>query len=163
MQGDPDVLKLLNEQLTSELTAINQYFLHSKMQDNWGLTEVAGKTRQESFEEMHHAEWITDRILLLDGLPNYQKLFSVRIGQTLREQFEADLALEYEVVERLKPGIIMCRGKGDATTANIFEAILKDEEGHIDHLETQLQLMEKLGEELYLAQCVSRPPGGGSG
>lgn len=163
MQGDPDVLKLLNEQLTSELTAINQYFLHSKMQDNWGLTEVAGKTRQESFEEMHHAEWITDRILLLDGLPNYQKLFSVRIGQTLREQFEADLALEYEVVERLKPGIIMCRGKGDATTANIFEAILKDEEGHIDYLETQLQLMEKLGEELYLAQCVSRPPGGGSG
>lgn len=163
MQGDPDVLKLLNEQLTSELTAINQYFLHSKMQDNWGLTEVAGKTRQESFEEMHHAEWVTDRILLLDGLPNYQKLFSVRIGQTLREQFEADLALEYEVVERLKPGIIMCRGKGDATTANIFEAILKDEEGHIDYLETQLQLMEKLGEELYLAQCVSRPPGGGSG
>jgi bacterioferritin len=163
MQGDPDVLKLLNEQLTSELTAINQYFLHSKMQDNWGLTEVAEKTRQESFEEMHHAEWVTDRILLLDGLPNYQKLFSVRIGQTLREQFEADLALEYEVVERLKPGIIMCRGKGDATTANIFEAILKDEEGHIDHLETQLQLMEKLGEELYLAQCVSRPPGGGSG
>lgn len=163
MQGDPDVLKLLNEQLTSELTAINQYFLHSKMQDNWGLTEVAEKTRQESFEEMHHAEWVTDRILLLDGLPNYQKLFSVRIGQTLREQFEADLALEYEVVERLKPGIIMCRGKGDATTANIFEAILKDEEGHIDYLETQLQLMEKLGEELYLAQCVSRPPGGGSG
>ncbi len=163
MQGDPDVLKLLNEQLTSELTAINQYFLHSKMQDNWGFTEVAEKTRSESFEEMHHAEWITDRILLLDGLPNYQKLFSLHVGQNLREQFEADLALEYEVVQRLKPGIIMCREKGDATSANIFEAILKDEEGHIDYLETQLQLMEKLGEELYLAQCVSRPPGGGSG
>ena len=163
MQGDPEILKLLNEQLTSELTAINQYFLHSKMQDNWGFTELAKHTREESIEEMHHAETLTDRILLLDGLPNYQRLFSLRVGQTLREQFEADLAVEYEVVERLRPGIIMCREKGDATSANIFEAILKDEEGHIDYLETQLQLMEKLGEELYSAQCVSRPPGGGSG
>ena len=93
MQGDPDVLRLLNEQLTSELTAINQYFLHSKMQDNWGFTELAEKTRAESFDEMRHAESITDRILILDGLPNYQRLFSLRIGQTLREQFEADLAL----------------------------------------------------------------------
>ena len=98
MQGDPDVLKLLNEQLTSELTAINQYFLHSKMQANWGFTEIAEHTRKESFEEMQHAEEITDRILLLDGLPNYQRLFSLRVGQTLREQFEADLAIEYEVV-----------------------------------------------------------------
>ena len=88
MQGDPDVLKLLNEQLTSELTAINQYFLHSKMQENWGFTELAKRTREESIEEMHHAEWITDRILLLDGLPNYQRLFSLRVGQSLREQFE---------------------------------------------------------------------------
>ena len=114
MQGDPDVLKLLNEQLTSELTAINQYFLHSKMQDNWGFTELANHTREESFDEMRHAEAITDRILLLDGLPNYQRLFSLRVGQTLREQFEADLAIEYEVLERLKPGIIMCREKEDA-------------------------------------------------
>src|SRR5215469_12108101 len=138
MQGDPDVMRLLNEQLTSELTAINQYFLHSKMQDNWGFTELAEKTRAESFDEMRHAESITDRILILDGLPNYQRLFSLRIGQTLREQFEADLAIEYEVVARLKPGIIMCREKGDATSGNIFEAILADEEGHIDYLETQL-------------------------
>ena len=86
MQGDPDVLRLLNEQLTSELTAINQYFLHSKMQENWGFTELAAYTRKEAFEEMVHAERITDRILLLDGLPNYQRLFSLRIGQTLREQ-----------------------------------------------------------------------------
>ncbi|PRC45821.1 bacterioferritin, partial [Mycobacterium sp. ITM-2017-0098] len=100
MQGDPEVLKLLNEQLTSELTAINQYFLHSKMQDNWGFTELAEHTRKESFEEMVHAEHITDRILLLDGLPNYQRLFSLRVGQTVREQFEADLAIEYEVVAR---------------------------------------------------------------
>ena len=163
MQGDPEVLKLLNEQLTSELTAINQYFLHSKMQDNWGFTELAEYTRKESFEEMHHAEWITDRILLLDGLPNYQRLFSLRIGQTLREQFEADPAIEYEVLNRLRPGIMMCREKGDATSARLLEEILKDEEGHIDYLETQLDLMSKLGEQLYSAQCVSRPPGGGSG
>lgn len=158
MQGDPDVIKLLNEQLTSELTAINQYFLHSKMQDNWGFTELAKHTREESFEEMHHAESITDRILLLDGLPNYQRLFSLRVGQTLREQFEADLAIEYEVVARLRPGIIMCREKQDAVTAGLFEEILGDEEKHIDYLETQLELMDKLGEALYAAQCVSRPP-----
>ena len=158
MQGDPDVLKLLNEQLTSELTAINQYFLHSKMQDNWGFTELAEHTRAESFDEMRHAEAITDRILVLDGLPNYQRLFSVRIGQTLREQFEADLAIEYEVLDRLKPGIIMCREKQDSTSAILLEKIVADEELHIDYLETQLELMEKLGEELYSAQCVSRPP-----
>src|ERR1700750_630999 len=158
MQGDPDVLKLLNEQLTSELTAINQYFLHSKMQANWGLTEIAEHTRKESFEEMQHAEEITDRILILDGLPNYQRLFSLRVGQTLREQFEADLAIEYEVRARLKPGIVMCREKEDATTANLFEKILADEEDHIDYLETQLQLMDKVGEQLYRAHGCSRPP-----
>ena len=158
MQGDPEVLKLLNEQLTSELTAINQYFLHSKMQENWGFTELAKHTRAESFDEMKHAEEITDRILLLEGLPNYQRLFSVRIGQTLREQFEADLAIEVEVVERLKPGIVMCREKQDSTSANLLEGIMADEESHIDYLETQLELMDKLGEELYAAQCVARPP-----
>jgi bacterioferritin len=159
MQGDPEVLKLLNEQLTSELTAINQYFLHSKMQDNWGFTELAAHTRAESFDEMRHAEAITDRILLLDGLPNYQRLFSLRVGQTVREQFEADLTIEYEVLTRLKPAIVLCRAKEDSTSANLFEMIVADEEQHVDYLETQLQLMEKLGEELYLAQCVSRPPG----
>src|SRR6476469_538809 len=128
MQGDPEVLKVLNEQLTSELTAINQYFLHSKMQDNWGFTELAAHTRAESFDEMRHAEAITDRILLLDGLPNYQRLFSLRVGQTVREQFEADLAVELEVVDRLKPGIVMCREKEDTTSAVLFETILADEE-----------------------------------
>ncbi|MCH9722447.1 MAG: bacterioferritin [Actinomycetia bacterium] len=158
MQGDPDVLRLLNEQLTSELTAINQYFLHSKMQESWGFTEIAKHTRAESFEEMVHAERITDRILLLDGLPNYQRIGSLRIGQTLREQFDSDLAIEHEVLARLKPGIAMCREKHDSTSAILFEEILADEEKHIDYLETQLQLMDKLGEELYCAQCVSRPP-----
>jgi len=158
MQGDPDVLRLLNEQLTSELTAINQYFLHSKMQDNWGFTELAEHTRAESFDEMRHAESITDRILLLDGLPNYQRLFSVGAGPTIREQFEADLAIEYEVMDRLKPAIVLCREKQDSTTATLFEDIVADEEKHIDYLETQLELMDKLGVELYSAQCVSRPP-----
>jgi bacterioferritin len=158
MRGDDDVIALLNEQLTSELTAINQYFLHAKMQANWGLTKLAEHTRAESIEEMQHAELITDRILFLEGLPNYQRLSPLRIGQTVKEQLSSDLAIELEVVDRIPPGIGMCRDKGDVTSANLFEKILADEEEHIDYLETQLQLMDKLGEQLYLAQCVSRPP-----
>ena len=158
MLGDPEVLRLLNEQLTSELTAINQYFLHSKMQDNWGFTELAEHTRAESFEEMRHAELITDRILLLDGLPNYQRIGSLRIGQTLREQFESDLAIEFDVLDRLKPGIIMCREKQDSTSAALLEKIVAEEEDHIYYLQTQLLLLDKRGEEIYSAQCVSRPP-----
>jgi bacterioferritin len=158
MRGDDEVITLLNEQLTSELTAINQYFLHAKMQANWGLTELAEHTRDESMDEMRHAELITDRILFLEGLPNYQRLFTLRIGQTVGEQFAADLAIEVEVVERLRPGIAMCREKADITSANLLEKILSDEEDHIDYLETQLQLIEKLGEPLYLAQLVDRPP-----
>jgi bacterioferritin len=159
MKGDSEVLALLNEQLTSELTAVNQYFLHSKLQASWGFTELAAHTRAESFEEMRHAEVITDRILLMEGLPNFQRLFPLRIGQTVREQFEGDLAVEVEVVERLRPGIAMCRQKGDATSANLLEVILADEEQHIDYLQTQMELMDRLGEQLYLAQCVARPPG----
>ena len=109
MTGDGEILALLNEQLTSELTAINQYFLHSKLQASWGYTELAVKTRAESFEEMQHAELLTDRILLLGGLPNYQRLFSLTLGQSVREQFEGDLGIEREVVDRLKPGIRLCR------------------------------------------------------
>ena len=158
MRGDPEIIALLNEQLTSELTAINQYFLHAKMQANWGFTKLASYTKDESIDEMKHAEKITDRILFLEGLPNYQRLFNLRVGQTVREQFEADLAVELEVVDRLRPGIAMCREKGDITTANLFEDILADEEDHIDYLETQLELMRTLGVELYLSQCVERPP-----
>ena len=161
MRGDDEVIALLNEQLTSELTAINQYFLHYKMQANWGLTKLAQHTRAESIEEMQHAELLTDRILFLEGLPNYQRLLPLRIGQTLKEQFEADLEIEMEVVARLRPGITLCREKQDITSANLFEKILGDEEHHIDYLETQLELMEKLGEPLYLAQCVDQPPTAG--
>jgi bacterioferritin len=158
MRGDEEVISLLNEQLTSELTAINQYFLHSKMQANWGLTKLAEHTRAESIEEMQHAELLTDRILFLEGLPNYQRLGTLRLGQSVKEQFECDLAIEVEVVERLRPGITMCREKGDITSANLFEKILGDEEHHIDYLETQLELIDKLGEQLYLTQLVDRPP-----
>lgn len=158
MRGDEQVISLLNEQLSSELTAINQYFLHAKMQENWGFTKLAEHTRAESMEEMRHAEQITDRILFLEGLPNYQRLFSLRVGQSVREQFEADLAVEMEVMDRLRPGVAMCREKGDITTANLFETIISNEEEHIDYLETQLELMALLGEQLYLSQLVARPP-----
>jgi bacterioferritin len=161
MRGDPEIIALLNDQLTSELTAINQYFLHAKMQQSWGLTKLAAYTRNESIDEMRHAELLTDRILLLGGLPNYQRLFSLRIGQTVREQLQSDLAIELEVVERLRPGIAMCREKGDITTAKLFEDILADEEHHVDYIETNLELIDRLGEQLYLAQLVDQPPTAG--
>jgi bacterioferritin len=160
MQGDARVIELLNEQLTSELTAINQYFLHAKMQENWGYTKLASHTRAESIEEMTHAERLTDRILFLEGLPNYQKLLALRIGQTVREQFEADMAIEVEVVQRLRPAIAYCEEVGDHTSKRLFEEILADEEHHIDYLETQLSLMDGIGEQLYLAGQVEHPTGG---
>ncbi|MCP9946151.1 bacterioferritin [Streptomyces somaliensis] len=159
MQGDPEVLDFLNEQLTAELTAINQYFLHSKMQENFGWTKLAKYTRAESFDEMKHAEVLTDRILLLEGLPNYQRLFHVRVGQTVTEMFHADREVEVEAIDRLRRGIRVMRDKGDVTSANIFEAILADEERHIDYLDTQLELVQKLGESLYLATIVEQPEG----
>ena len=159
MQGDARVIELLNEQLTSELTAINQYFLHAKMQENWGYNKLAAYTRKESIEEMTHAERLTDRILFLEGLPNYQKLLPLSIGQTVREQFQADLNIELSVVARLRPGVIMCREKGDHTSANLLEKILGNEEEHIDYLETQLSLLDHLGEQLYLAGQVEHPSG----
>ena len=157
MQGDARVIELLNEQLTSELTAINQYFLHAKMQENWGYNKLAAYTRKESIEEMVHAERITERILFLEGLPNYQKLLSLRIGQNVTEQFEADMAIEVEVVTRLRPAIAYCESVGDHTSKRLFEEILADEEHHIDYLETQLSLLQSLGEPLYLAGQVEHP------
>ncbi|MDO0928093.1 bacterioferritin [Streptomyces sp. TG1A-8] len=159
MQGDPEVIELLNEQLTGELTAINQYFLHAKMQENFGWTKLARYTRHESFDEMKHAEALTDRILLLEGPPNYQRLFHVRVGQTVREMFEADRLVEVEAIDRLRRGVRVMREKGDITSANVFEGILADEELHIDYLDTQLELVDKLGEALYLAQVIEQPEG----
>ena len=157
MQGDEKVLEFLNEQLTAELTAINQYFLHAKMQLNWGWVKLAAHTKAESIDEMRHAEVLTDRILFLEGLPNYQRLFQLRIGQNLKEMFDSDMAVEVEAVDRLRKGIEYMRRVGDVTSANIFESILEDEEEHIDYLETQLDLLEKLGEPLYISQLIEQP------
>lgn len=161
MRGDKKVIDYLNEQLTSELTAINQYFLHAKLQENWGYTRLAAYTRAESLDEMRHAEVLTERILFLDGLPNYQRLGTLQIGQTVPEQLRADMAIEVGVIERLRKGIDYMRKNGDVTSAKIFEDILADEEHHIDYLETQLGLIEVLGEQLYLAQLVEQPAAGG--
>ncbi|GAA2517519.1 bacterioferritin [Pilimelia columellifera] len=157
MQGDPRVIEFLNEQLTAELTAINQYFLHAKMQENWGHTVLAAYTRHESIDEMRHAETLTDRILFLEGLPNYQRLFPVRIGETIREQFACDMAIEVEAVGRLRAGIAHMRSVDDHTSARLFEEILADEEKHVDYLETQLALLDKLGEQLYLQHVTAHP------
>lgn len=163
MQGDPEIIEFLNEQLTAELTAINQYFLHAKLQENHGWTRLAAHTRAESFEEMRHAEALTDRIIFLEALPNYQRLFHVRVGETVTEMFHADRQIEVEAIDRLRRGVEVMRSKSDITSANIFEAILADEEDHIDYLDTQLELIEKLGEPLYLAQQIKQPDGDDGG
>jgi bacterioferritin len=157
MRGDDRVVEFLNEQLTAELTAINQYFLHGKMQENLGWVKIAKHTRAESLDEMRHAELLTDRILFLDGLPNYQRLSALRIGQTISQMLQSDMAVEVEAVDRLRRGIEYMRSIGDVTSANIFEDILSDEEEHIDYLETQQGLISQLGEQLYLAQLVEQP------
>jgi bacterioferritin len=157
MQGDIRVVEFLNEQLTAELTAINQYFLHAKMQENFGWLKLAKHTRAESVDEMRHAEILTDRILFLDALPNYQRLFPLRIGQTVTQMFQADMAVEVEAVDRLRRGIEYMRGVSDVTSANLFESILADEEDHIDYLETQLGLLDQIGEQRYIAQQIKQP------
>jgi bacterioferritin len=159
MQGDTKVIEFLNEQLTGELTAINQYFLHAKMQENHGWSKLAAYTRSESIDEMRHAEVLTDRILFLEGLPNYQRLGTIHIGQTVTEMFEADMQIEVEAVTVLRNGIEHMRRVGDITSARLFEGILQDEEHHIDYLETQLALIQQLGEALYLAKHVEPPTG----
>src|SRR5262245_25020399 len=123
MQGDQRVRESLNEQLSAELTAISQHCLHAKMQENWGLTKLAKHTRAESLDEMRHAEILTDRILFLEGLPNYQKLFALRIGENVKEMFECDMKIEQEAVDRLRKGIEYMRSISDATSARIFEDI----------------------------------------
>jgi bacterioferritin len=157
MHGDERVIEFLNAQLTAELTAINQYFLHAKLQENYGWLKLARHTRAESIDEMRHAELLTDRILFLDGLPNYQRLSPLHIGQSIREMFDADMAVEVDAVDRLRSGAEYMRSVGDITSAAIFEAILADEEEHIDYLETQLALLSNIGEQLYVAQLIEQP------
>jgi bacterioferritin len=152
MKGDPDVLELLNELLTHELTAINQYFVHSKMCANWGYHRIAHKKRDESIEEMRHADWVIDRILLLDGVPNMQRLFPVRVGEDVVEQHKLDLELELQARDRLNRGIALTTQKSDNGTRTLLEKILTSEEDGIDWLEAQLHVIGEIGKERYLAE-----------
>jgi len=152
MKGTKEILELLNEVLAGELVAISQYFLHAKMCKNWGYDALASHIRKESIDEMKHAEQITERILFLEGLPNLQRLDKLSVGQTVKEQFEADLALEYKAVKRLNDGLAACRTAGDGATEEMLRQILVSEEEHVDWIETQLGLMDQLGEKAYLAE-----------
>ncbi|CAN5755141.1 bacterioferritin [soil metagenome] len=152
MQGRPEIIELLNEVLTAELTAINQYFAHAKMQQNWGYLRLAEHTRAESIDEMKHAESVIERILYFDGVPNLQRLGPVRVGETVPEQFRLDLAVEHEAIERFNRGIALAQDTGDNGTSELLTAMLVEEEHHIDYLETQLALINSVGEANYLAQ-----------
>jgi bacterioferritin len=153
--GDPRVTEVLNEVLTNELTAINQYYLHSAMQKNWGYTKLADHTYAESIDEMKHADTLIHRLLFLEAHPNLQRLNPLRIGESVKEQLEADMSVEVKAMGDLRRGIELCRETGDSVTRLIFERILEGEEEHVDYLETQLSLLASLGDQLYLAQHIS--------
>jgi len=152
MKGNDDVVQALQDVLCAELTAINQYFIHARMNENWGYKKLAAYIQKESIEEMRHAQNLIDRILYFDGAPNMQKYMKINVGATVPEQFKFDLAVEYDAVPRLNKGIELARAQGDNGTRALLEAILKDEEGHIDWLEAQLGMIEEIGVQNYLAQ-----------
>lgn len=149
MQGDSKVIDYLNAALRSELTAISQYWLYYKLQEDWGLGHMAKKSREESIEEMHHADKLMERIIFLEGHPNLQKLDALRIGQTPKETLECDLAAEHEARALYKEAREHCDKIGDHVSKDLFDSLLRDEEGHIDFLETQLDLLDKIGPENY--------------
>lgn len=149
MKGSEKVIERLNEALFLELGAINQYWLHYRLLADWGYTRLAKKEREESIEEMQHADKLVDRIIFLEGHPNMQKVAPLKIGQNIKEVLEADLAGEYEARTSYKKSRDVCRDEGDYVSMAIFEDLLKDEEGHIDFLETQLELLGNIGEERY--------------
>jgi bacterioferritin len=149
MKGDAKVIAYLNRGLRSELTAISQYWLHYRLLDNWGYTDMAKRWREESIEEMRHADRFTDRILFLDGFPNMQVLDPLRIGQNIKEILDCDLAAEHEARSLYLEAAKYCDSINDRVTKEMFEDIAADEEGHIDFLETQLTLVEQLGVQLY--------------
>ena len=154
MQGNAEVIELLNEVLTAELTAINQYFIHAKMCENWGYEKLAKKTHDESIDEMQDAEKVIERILYLDGVPNLQRLGSVRVGETVPEQHQLGLELEIDAIERYNRGVALARDNGDNGTAEMLEDLLAGEEEHADWLEAQLVLIDQVGVENYLATWI---------
>lgn len=149
MKGEKQIIERLNEALFLELGAVNQYWLHYRLLDDWGFKKLAKKEREESIEEMHHADRIIERIIFLEGHPNLQSLAPLRIGQNVREVLESDLAGEYDARTSYKKSREMCHEAGDYVTMKLFEELLKDEEGHIDFLETQLDLLNSIGEAQY--------------
>ena len=149
MKGDPKVIDYLNKALRHELTAVSQYWLHYRIQDDWGLGSMAKKSREESIEEMEHADKLIERILVLEGHPNLQKLDPLRIGQTPKETLECDLAAEQDARALYKEARDVCKDAGDYVSMGIFEKLMADEEGHIDFLETQLELHDRIGAENY--------------
>jgi bacterioferritin len=149
-----EIIGLLNDVLSSELTAINQYFVHAEMAENWGYERLHKVVRMHSIGEMKHAEELIERILFLEGIPNVQKLGKINIGETVSEQFKVDMALELDAVERLNKGIEACRAAGDNGSRMLLEEILESEEEHIDWIEAQMTLIEQVGEQNYLAQQI---------
>ena len=154
MKGDPKIIDLLNEVLTGELTAINQYFLHAKMCLNWGYAHLGEKIRQESIDEMKHADKLVERVLFLEGLPNLQRLGKLAIGTNVVEILKNDLAFESGTVPKLNKGIQACRDAGDNGSEELLTTILVDSEHHVDWLESQLELVKQVGDAHYLAQQI---------
>jgi bacterioferritin len=156
MKSSEEVLNLLNQLLTNELTAINQYFLHAKMCENWGYKRLSTKLRDESIDEMKHADAIISRILFLEGVPNLQRYHKLQIGETVKEQLESDLQLEYAAIAFLNQGVQACREIKDNATEDLMTRILVSEEDHTDWIETQLELIRQVGEQNYLAQQIKK-------
>jgi bacterioferritin len=156
MKGDAKVIDYLNRAIRSELTAVSQYWLHYRLQEDWGLGHMAKKSREESIEEMHHADKLIARVIFLEGHPNLQKLDPLRIGQTPRETLECDMAAEQEARALYREARTYCNEVGDYVTMKLFEELLADEEGHIDFLETQLDLFDKMGAEKYMQLNASK-------
>ena len=154
MQGNPKVIALLNEALKEELTAINQYFLHAEMCENWHYDKLGGYIKKQSIDEMKHAEILIERILFLDGTPTLTELMQLTIGKNVREQLESDLKLEINAVAMYNKAVKVCRDEGDNASRELFERLLKDEEQHVDWLEAQLYQIGELGYERYLTQQI---------
>lgn len=156
MKGNDEVLTLLNNLLTNELTAINQYYIHAKMCQNWGFERLAHKIREESIDEMKHADQVIGRILFLEGVPNLQRYNKLHVGETVKEQLESDLQLEYSAIAFLNQSIEVARRVTDNATEDMLTKILVSEEEHADWLETQLELIRQVGEQNYLAQQLKK-------